>query len=288
VLVSIVMAAYNAEATIGEAIASVLAQTHGDWELLVVDDGSTDATQALALAAGDERIRVLQAPHAGLLAQVRNRGIQEARGDAIALLDADDVWLRGKLARQVGILLDRPTVGIVHTAAALLVDGARRDAPRAPEGPVFANLLENNFIYSSSVLVRRSIIDRHGAFDPDPVLGGSPDYDLWLRLAPRTEFAFVEEPLLLYRVHGDQMSTDERAMNRSALQALERARRRDPELVARDFASFRLGVGKRRYLAGAPGRGRRDLLSAIVRRPGRRRGWTWLLRALRPRSERVR
>jgi glycosyltransferase involved in cell wall biosynthesis len=286
-LVSIVMAAYNAEALIGEAIASVLAQTYEQWELLVVDDGSTDGTAARARDVADDRIRVLDGEHVGVLAQVRNRGIAEARGEAIALLDADDVWLPEKLERQVDVLRAREDIGVVHTAAALLAGGERRETSRPPAGPLFRRLLENNFVYSSSVMIRRSVLDRHGAFDSDPALAGSPDYDLWLRLAPRTEFAFVDDVLLLYRVHAGQMSGREREMNLGALAALERARLRDPELVGGAASSFRLGLGMRRWLAGEPGLGRRDLLAALLRRPASLRAWAWLLRALRPRGERI-
>jgi glycosyltransferase involved in cell wall biosynthesis len=288
VLVSIVMAAYNAGDTIAEAVASVVAQTHGEWELIVVDDGSTDDTIANASSIGDRRIRILPGEHVGVLGQVRNRGLEAARGDAIALLDADDVWLPEKLERQVEVLRTRDAVGVVYTAAAMLIAGVRVRTATPPQGQTFARLLENNFIFSSSVLLRRSLVDRHGAFDPDPALGGSPDYELWLRLAPRTEFAFVDQALLLYRVHGGQMSSAERAMHRSALEALERAHARDPELVARHRASYRLGLGVHRCLAGETGRGRRDLLAVVCARPLRLSGWMWLFRALLPRHGRIR
>lgn len=259
------MAAYNAERYIRDSIGSVLDQTYRDWELLVVDDGSTDSTQAQVASFGDERIRVLSEPHVGVLAQVRNRGIAAARGEAIALLDSDDVWLEHKLARQVEVLGERSGVGLVHTAAAPLVDGNAGRALRVRTEPAFRRLLENNFLFSSSVLVRRAILDEYGPFDPDPVLDGSPDYDLWLRLAPRTEFAFIDEVSLLYRVHAQQMSTNRRAMALGALAALERAQSRDPELVARARASYRLGVARQRVLAGEGGPLRRLTVAASSR-----------------------
>lgn len=283
--VSIVMAAQNAEAFIGEAVRSAVEQTYPDWELLVVDDGSTDGTAATAASFGDSRIRVLSVERIGVLSAVRNVGIEAARGEFIALLDADDMWLPSKLERQVELLAEQPTVGVVHTGAELIVDGRRRPAPRSRQSarrPLIERLLANNFIYSSSAVIRRGLLDRHGAFDPDPRQQGSPDYDLWLRLAPYTEFALIDEPLILYRVHGTQMSADHAMMRRSALFALELFEQREPDLVHSHVAAFDAAVGMRRQLAGLPGRGRRELLRSLRRRPWSALTWRWLLRSFLP------
>lgn len=278
--VSVIMAAFDAEATIGEAIGSVLAQTHADWELMVVDDGSTDGTAAGVRATADPRVRLIEAPHSGVLAQVRNRAIAEATGEVIALLDADDVWLPGKLAAQVGAFRERPEVGVVHTGADLLVGGERRPGPLAdpPAGSLLRGLLRNNHIYSSSAAVRRSLLEEHGAFDPDPGLAGSPDYELWLRLAPLTEFQYLPEPLLLYRVHGGQMSASRWRMERGTLLALEKAAAGRPDLVAGLRTEWLVAFGMRRCLAGEPGRGRGDLLAALASRPWSAAAWKWLVR----------
>ena len=281
-LVSVVMAAYDAERFVGEAVASVVAQTYPDWELLVVDDGSRDATASVAAATGDERVRVLPGEHVGVLGQVRNRGIAAARGDVVALLDADDVWLPRKLELQAAELERRPEVGLVHTAAELLRDGRRLAAPRAPVGSTLDRLLADNFVYSSSVALRREVLERHGAFDADPRLGGSPDYELWLRLAPHVEFAYVAQPLLLYRVHPGQMSASLRAMEESALVALEKAAGRQPELLRAHEADLLRAVGMRRCRGGLPGRGRPELLRSLARRPADLRTWRWLARSLLP------
>jgi glycosyltransferase involved in cell wall biosynthesis len=273
-LVSIVMAARDAEATIGEAIASVLAQTHQDWELVVVDDGSTDRTREIASSFADPRIRVLEAGRVGVLARLRNRGIKQTTGDWVAVLDADDAWLPAKLERQLATAGD---AGVLHTDAYRLVGDRREHVPveRRP-GPLFEALVENNFVYSSSVLVRRALLAEHGAFDPDPALWGSPDYELWLRLAPVTTFHYLDEQLLLYRVHGGQMSADVRRMSRGAIAALEKSSsgRDDPDYLRR--------LGMLRCLARVPGRGRRDLLRALRRRPLDPIAWKWLARSLAP------
>ena len=273
------MAAYNAEATIDEAIGSALAQTYADWELLVVDDGSSDETAQRVRAVADPRVRLIESPHLGVLAQVRNRGIEEATGELIALLDADDVWLPGKLAAQERVFRERREVGVVHTGANLLVDGELRQAPPSapPPGPLLRGLLLNNHIYSSSAVVRRSLLDEHGAFR-DHVPPGVPDYDLWLRIAPYTEFVYLPEPLLLYRVHGGQLSSSRRGMELAALLALENAAAARPDLVAGLRTEWLVAIGKRKCLAGEPGLGRRELLAALAHRPWSTDAWRWLAR----------
>jgi glycosyltransferase involved in cell wall biosynthesis len=280
-LVTVVMAAFEGEALIGEAIRSVIDQTHTEWELVVVDDGSTDGTLDIVRGFADPRIRILAREHVGVLGQVRNPGMAAARGDAVALLDQDDVWLPRKLERQVDLLARRPEVGVVHTGADLLVDGVRQTAPLPAAGrsSFVRRLLEQNFVYSSSAIVRRSLLDTHGLFDPDPTLAGSVDLDLWLRLAPHTEFARIDDVLLLYRVHAGQSSGAGTGIYRSAIVALEKLGRRDPGLVATEPAAVSFALGRQRQLAGEQGGGRRDLLRALRRRPLYPLAWRWLARS---------
>lgn len=277
--IAVVMAAYDAEATIEDAIASVVAQTHRDWELHVVDDGSSDATATLVAAIDDPRVRLHRIEHVGVLGAVRNVGIARAEGIAVALLDADDLWLPEKLERQAALLERRPEVGVVHTAALLLVDGERRPAPPARRVD-FAALLDANAVYSSSAVVRRRLLDEHGAFDSDPALAGSPDYELWLRLAPHTRFELVDEPLTVYRVHSGQMSASLSRMDAGAVVALEKIRAREPRRAAAAEPAFTRAIGVYRARGRLPGRGRREFVRVLVRRPWDVRSWRWLLRTL--------
>jgi len=282
VTVSVVMAAWNAEEHVDDAIASVLAQTVGDWEVLVADDGSTDGTRAAVRAHRDDRIQLIELEHSGLPAVARNNAIARARGEWIALLDADDVWRPAKLARQLAAAT-ATGADVVHTAAELLRDGrVEQSNVVVPAGETFVALLRGNFVFSSSALVRRALLELHGAFDPDPRLRGSLDYDLWLRLAPHARFAYVDEPLVGYRVHAAQMSGDVSEMNVGALTALENARRLYPELVRVHEFEWSRYVGILRCTSGLPGRGRRELFRAVRRRPLDAGAWAWLVRALRP------
>ena len=272
--VAIVTAAYRAERELQETIDSVLAQTFGDWEWVIVDDGSDDRTVAIAQAAGDPRIQVQTIDHTGLPALGRNLAIESTRGRFVALLDADDVWYPRKLELQVAHLDAHPDVGLVHSAADKLVGGERVSAE--PLAPSAADLVRENSVVSSSVVVRRELLVAHGAFDPDPELWGSLDYELWLRLLPHARFAYLPEPLLLYRVHERQMSAQRERMDAGALRALEKARERSPA-PRPDLAR---SIGILRCVLRRPGRGRRELLEALRHDPTDALAWSWLARAV--------
>jgi glycosyltransferase involved in cell wall biosynthesis len=195
--VSVVMPAYNAAACVRRAVDSVLAQTWADFELLVVDDGSTDGTLDV-LAGYGERIRVLTQPNAGPAA-ARNHGLRESRGRYVAFLDADDWWLPAKLARQVALLDERPEIGFCSTATRVVTEGG---APAGdwPCGSDGGPLLETLFVRSaavsgstSGVLARRDLLLAAGGFDE--ALRGFEDPDLWIRLAAHAGYACIPQPL---------------------------------------------------------------------------------------------
>jgi glycosyltransferase involved in cell wall biosynthesis len=203
--VSVVVAAYNQAPWLGDAIASVRAQTFTDWELIVVDDGSTDGTrEVVARHEDDARIRCLSQPRAERAA-ARNRGIAAASGRLIAFLDADDLWLPEKLARQLAALDAQPEAGFCYTPARF-VDAAGASLPlRKPKGTiagdVFACLMRGNVIILASVVARRAALERVGGFDASLRVYGCEDWDLWLRLAREHPVAVVDEELTLYRRH---------------------------------------------------------------------------------------
>jgi glycosyltransferase involved in cell wall biosynthesis len=278
--VSIVMPAFNAARFVGTAIDSVLAQSLPDWELIVVDDGSTDATGSEVERFRDQRIRLVREVHSGLPAVARNRGIAESSGTYVAFLDADDAWLPAKLERQLAVFASSPTVGLVHCAASYLDESGFAPRLMAEPADTLLALLQENFIYNSSVVVRRPVLDEHGVFDTDPALRGAEDYELWLRLAPVVEFTYVPERLLLYRRHGDGVSADEPRNRAAGIVARERVREREPGLYAALRPAFARSVGISRCLAGMPGSGRRDLLLALRSNPRDFLAWKWLLLAL--------
>ncbi|MCD4781953.1 MAG: glycosyltransferase family 2 protein [Candidatus Omnitrophica bacterium] len=203
--VSIVMPAYNAQDYIEETIASVLAQTCHDYELIIVDDGSTDRTRDIAsefVRKHSSIIRLISQKNQGP-SVARNSGIQSADGEYIAFLDSDDLWAKEKLELQLQRFHSHPEFQLVHTNRKRIhPDG--QEIPSAhrivPEGQLFDELIWDNCICTSSVMVRRKCLLEVGGFDESPELLRSEDYDLWLRLAHKYEFGFVSLPVTLYRV----------------------------------------------------------------------------------------
>jgi glycosyltransferase involved in cell wall biosynthesis len=205
--VSVIIPTYNRAGLVKEAVASVLAQTYRDFELLVVDDGSTDGTlEALAPWAG--AIRVLSLPVRRGVSGARNAGVAAAQGEWLAFLDADDLWLPEKLARQLAFMEAQPQLLLSQTEEIWVRQGVRVNPPRTHAkagGDIFLRSLERCLVSPSAVLLHRRLIDAHGGFDEE--LLAAEDYDLWLRLAWRYEVGLLPEPLVVKRGgHPDQLS----------------------------------------------------------------------------------
>lgn len=227
-LVSVVMAAKNYARFLPTAVDSVFAQTFADWELVVVDDGSTDDTPAAVLAyLGDARVKYHRSDRLGQ-SRAKNLGERLSRGTFIAYLDADDAWLPTKLEKQLAIFAESPECGVVFTARELIDDAGKTIAPNAqqatatfPSGRVFADIFLKNFVCFSSVMVKKQVFDHIGGFDVG--LDLAIDYDLWLRVSRHYEFHGLAEPLTRYRTgHGnlsgkliDRVRTAEAIMNRT-------------------------------------------------------------------------
>jgi glycosyltransferase involved in cell wall biosynthesis len=197
--VSVIIPAYNYADYLPEAIESVLNQTFDDFELLVVDDGSTDNTrEVMRTFVHDPKVRYLYQDNQGLAA-ARNAGIRNTHGEFVAFLDADDVWLERKLENQVDIMDSKPEVGLVYTDI-YFIDGegkilTDRQWARRRKKTMFEDLLFSNVITgsASSSLIRRECLDRVGLFDE--TFKSLEDLDLWLRIARHSEFERVDERL---------------------------------------------------------------------------------------------
>jgi glycosyltransferase involved in cell wall biosynthesis len=287
--VSVVVTCYNYARYLPEAVGSVLDQTYGDLEVVLVDDGSTDETPQVVTQWRDEpRLRYVRQDNAGQ-ASAKNLGIRLAREPLVAFLDADDRWDPTKLARQVP-LFARPEVGVVYSRGLLLdAAGATRLPARASwertprAGRVTEYLLYDNMVPFSSAVVRRSLLQEVGGFDEQ--LAMAIDWDLWLRLSRHCEFAWVDEPLLHYRIgHGDQMS-------RQALVRLECCERILARFLAQHGAELRqadvraaLGYSYAQRGAVFAARDRRRALGyfrrSLAMKPGGRAAWVGLVRTL--------
>ncbi|MBI5154398.1 glycosyltransferase family 2 protein [Candidatus Poribacteria bacterium] len=199
ILVSVIVPVHNRERELPRAIHSVLAQTHGAWELLVVDDGSSDGSAAVAdsFAARDARIRVIRLEKNGGQPAAENRGIAEASGTWVAFLDSDDEWLPGKLELQLAAALafeERTgrAPGVVYGwYEKRLADGTIHRNTHSPDGDVFKELLRDFFGITSTLMIRRDVLAECGGFDPQ--MTHCVEYELTTRIARRHPFAVARE-----------------------------------------------------------------------------------------------
>ncbi len=235
--VSILMAAKNYARFIGEAIDSALAQTAADWELVIVDDGSTDDTGTVVRPyLADARIRYVRSDSLGQ-SRAKNLGTGFARGEFIAFLDADDAWFPTKLEKQLALMREHPQVGVTYTQRELIDEagaslGFRNEA--LPGGRILSTMFLQNFVCFSSALVRREVFETVGVFDP--ALDLSIDYDLWLRAAPHFEFRPIDEVLVKYRTGHGNLSKKLADRVATAIGIMDRAVRRNAELPPRTVA----------------------------------------------------
>jgi glycosyltransferase involved in cell wall biosynthesis len=230
-LVTVIIPAFNAEEYIAEAIGSALGQTYANLEVLVIDDGSGDGTRRIAesLARVDDRVSVLHQQNQGVAA-ARNLGIERARGEFVAPLDADDVWYPEKIEKQMHRMgASSESTGLVYTWF-IHIDphGNSLGDGRNPalEGFVYEALALNCFVGCASVpLIRRSVLERVGGYRCDLRAAGAQgceDWELYLRIAADYEFRVVPSYLVGYRKHPDQMSKVRESMNLSRRLVLER------------------------------------------------------------------
>lgn len=243
-LISVVVPAWNAAATLPATLATARAQAGVRIEIIVVDDGSNDATAAIVEAAGraDPRVRLVRQSNAGVAA-ARNRGFAEAGGELIAPLDADDLWHPEKLARQLDRLRETPAAGMVYCWSTYIDEDDRivehpRDVDRF-EGNVLPALIVANFIGNGSVpLIRRDLLTAAGGWDPllrARDAQGCEDWQLYLRLAALAPVVLAPAYLVGYRQRAGAMSRGLDAMTRSYRIVLADARAAHPRLPDRLF-----------------------------------------------------
>ena len=206
-LVSVVVPAYNAARTIKTTLQSVLRQTMNDLELIVVDDGSADATPEVVRSMDDGRLRLVQQSNTGH-AGARNVGIEVARGRYIAVVDADDVWLPHKLERQLAVLNSHRMIRALH-GSAVFVDDSLRPLFIAPSPDGKNDLLDvlcfrGLAAMMVTLIIERALLERVGGFDPSLII--LQDWELAIRLARLGELYSTSEPLVLYRLHASNQS----------------------------------------------------------------------------------
>lgn len=228
---SVVVPAYNAERTIGATLRSILGQTRTDFEIIAVDDGSSDGTAARVGELDDARIQLVRKQNAGV-AEARNTGIALARGTFVSFLDADDVWLPGYLESMAVAFERQPDAGLAFTDAWVWDEAVHRFARRTimstgrppdvvPDDPrqVCRRLLEANFVFTSAT-VRREMLDDVGGFQK--IVSPSEDWELWLRIAAKGYRVVRAAPVLaVYRNRAGSLSSSREVMKAAERRVLE-------------------------------------------------------------------
>lgn len=284
--VTVVMPVYNGEPFLIESLESVFQQTFQDFELIVVDDGSTDATHSILEAYAD-RLTVIHQKNAGHAA-ARNAALKIAQGDWIAMIDADDIWHPAKLKEQLD-LAEAASADVIYTAARNFEDSARVDNItfgdcKCPAGDVFRDLLLDNFITHSSVLLRKDAVIAVGGYDE--TLKTTCDWDLWLRMsASGSDFAGVQQPLTSYRWRSTSWSRNHERTCKDRLAVVQNAmqsrRGRGLPVTFRHKVVARAWQTSAWFVAEKDDRRALDwYLKSIMHRPYSIRGWKEVTRCL--------
>ena len=224
-LVSVIIAAYNAENTIAQTIFSVLDQTFKDLEIIVIDDGSKDRTSDRVREIEDSRVKLFPYENGGV-ASARNRGITHAKGEYIAFIDHDDLWTPDKIEAQLSALQKSPDAGVAYSWTINMYSEEKpirftKLSPVNFEGDVYAQLLLYNFVGSgSNILARAAAIKSVGGFDPIPI--SNEDWDFYLRLAAKWSFVVVPKYQIIYRHTADSMSSQVQRLEQGGLILLDR------------------------------------------------------------------
>lgn len=211
--VSVLIPCYNAGAYLGAALQSVLDQTYRDFEIIVVDDGSTDDSAAVAKSFA--AVRYIHKEHSGVSA-TRNLAVREARGEFVTFLDADDLWAPEKLSRQVAYLDSHPQCQMVHSHAQNFFDGAPEAMTQRQKQLMEANL--HNYMASSCI--RRSLFDTHGVFREDCAVGEDTHWIARLRAAGVDMGHCIDEVLYFRRIHQNNISLSHEKVGRKDMMAL--------------------------------------------------------------------
>jgi glycosyltransferase involved in cell wall biosynthesis len=267
--VSIITPTYNREQLLGRAIQSILNQTYQDFELIIVDDGSTDNTERLVKSFNSEKVRYIRQRENKGPAVARNTGLRSAKGNYIAFQDSDDEWLPEKLEKQVRVFETAPPeVGVVYTSYYKARKNGKRARPYASlvpqEGDVFSHLLKGRVVLPSTAVIKRECFERAGLFDER--LLPIEDSELFMRFSRDYHFKCINEPLVLYSPQSDSISKNTGARLKPYKLILERYLediKKDKRILANCY--FRLG--NILCAAGELSRGRSYLIKSIALYP---------------------
>lgn len=230
--VSIIMPAYNAEKTIAESIQSVLNQTFRDWELIIINDGSSDSTSTIVIAYEDPRIILLEQDNSGV-AEARNNGIKNASGKMIAFLDSDDLWLKTKLEKFMSYVDEYHFTGLIYSKMRFFHNNPENSVSYNPweafdESNPYYHLLLVDYVPTLTVMVNKEVFDDVGLFDK--AFFGTEDWDMWIRIVHKYPVALIDEELSLYRNHTSGISKKFDRQHHQKYQVMQKHLLHNPEL----------------------------------------------------------
>jgi glycosyltransferase involved in cell wall biosynthesis len=253
--VSVVIPAYNAEKYLAETIRSVLDQTYNSYEVIVVDDGSSDGTLEVARSF-EPRIKALAKSNGGP-ASARNLAIRNSRGAYIAFLDSDDLWTPDKLERQIALLENNPAVGLTYSEALMFTEdkGERKVGERIgfTLNPSFRSLLFGDYIPNSTVMIRRACVDKVGLLNESRELIGVEDYEYWMRVAKHFKMVGIPRPLAHYRIREGNLMGDGSDINKGlnlSVAAIREIERLYPDLWQENQVDRQMLLAKLHVRAG--------------------------------------
>lgn len=275
--VSVIIPCYNASATIRETLKSIKKQTFKDYEVIAVNDGSTDDTDNI-LASYAEKLngllKIITQINQGQ-AVAKNVGIRNSKGQFIAFLDSDDLWAPDKLEYQLAYMESRPHIGLCYTEGILINDKGDKigvvNALSSHRGNCFDKLLIKNNIIASSVMIKREILDRVGLFDED--FKACENWDMWIRISKVSQIEYIDRPLTYYRVHPKNMSKNIDKMYDYRVKIIDKylpKTNRDPLILEkRSMALFftYLAFGKQHIENLELRKARNNIIQAIKLRP---------------------
>ena len=289
-LVSVVVPTHNMARFVAEAVTSVLNQTHRNLEVHVVDDGSTDnPREAVLPLMSDPRVVFHSQPNGGQ-AKAKNRGIRASRGEFIAFLDADDLWVPDKIEKQLP-QFTRPEIGVVYTNYRWIdINGVLMPTPPvAPrDGRITNELFVTNFVTGMASIVRRECFDAVGVFNES--LPMSIDWDLWLRISSKYEFKYFDYVTYLYRQWPGQMSKNFETRFHCAVRVMKQFLDEHPGLIEPSTASLAWahtysGFGENLRYAGRFRDAMRSYADALRVRPTYLPAWKGLVRCVQMHSQ---
>jgi glycosyltransferase involved in cell wall biosynthesis len=268
--VSVIIPTYNRARLLGRAVRSVLAQNYQDFELIIVDDGSTDDTEGLVKNLNSEKIRYLRHRQNKGASAARNTGISSARGEYIAFQDSDDEWMPDKLEKQMrAFAVAPPEVGIIYTGFYIIRDNRKIYRPSASitpkDGDILNGIINGEYLVSPQTIVaKRECFEKLGLFDEN--LPALEDWEMSLRLAKHYHFNYINKPLMQYHIQPDSLSRNKSAMIKSYQLIMERYSddfQRDRRLLAKHY----LRLGNFLYSNGEIGQGREYFVRSIKAYP---------------------